>query len=94
MILLWQTTCKPKPGCLSASATMPMWLPSGKHWRGCAKGAQSAVILTLGTGVGAGVVLGGKLLTGYTGAASEAGHMVIADAPDAPAVYLRAARLP
>ena len=29
-------------------------------------------------------MLGGRLLTGYTGAASEAGHMVIADAPDAP----------
>ena len=42
------------------------------------------MILTLGTGVGAGVVLGGKLLTGYTGAAAEAGHMVIADTPDAP----------
>ena len=46
---------------------------------GCAKGAQSAVIVTLGTGVGGGVVLGGKLLTGYTGAASEIGHMVIAE---------------
>ena len=44
---------------------------------GCAKGAQSAVIVTLGTGVGGGVVLDGKLLTGYTGAASELGHMVI-----------------
>ena len=30
-------------------------------------------------GVGGGVVLGGKLLTGYTGAASEIGHMVIAE---------------
>ena len=56
----------------------------GEALAGCAKGAESAVILTLGTGVGAGVVLGGKLLTGYTGAASEAGHMVIADTPDAP----------
>ena len=46
---------------------------------GCARGAQSAVIVTLGTGVGGGVVLGGKLLTGYTGAASEIGHMVIAE---------------
>ena len=46
---------------------------------GCAKGAQSAVIVTLGTGVGGGVVLGGKLLTGCTGAASELGHMVIAE---------------
>ena len=44
---------------------------------GCAKGAQSAVVVTLGTGVGGGVVLDGKLLTGYSGAASELGHMVI-----------------
>lgn len=45
---------------------------------GSARGAQSAVVITLGTGVGGGVVLGGKLLTGYSGAASELGHMVIA----------------
>lgn len=44
---------------------------------GAAKGAESAVVVTLGTGVGGGVVIGGKLLTGYTGAASELGHMVI-----------------
>ena len=56
----------------------------GEALAGCAKGAQSTVVVTLGTGVGAGVVLDGKLLTGYTGAAAEAGHMVIADTPDAP----------
>ena len=56
----------------------------GEALAGCAKGAQSTVVVTLGTGVGAGVVLGGKLLTGYTGAASEAGHMVILDTPNAP----------
>ena len=44
---------------------------------GCAKGAESAVVVTLGTGVGGGVVLVGKMLTGYTGAASELGHIVI-----------------
>ena len=50
---------------------------------GAAKGAESAVVVTLGTGVGGGVVIGGKLLTGYTGAASELGHMVIvADGED------------
>lgn len=49
----------------------------GEAVAGCAKGAHSAVVLTLGTGVGCGVVLEGKLLTGYTGAASELGHMVI-----------------
>ena len=56
----------------------------GEALAGCAKGADSAVILTLGTGVGGGVVLDGKLLTGYTGAAAEPGHMVVNDAPDAP----------
>lgn len=56
----------------------------GEALAGCAKGAHSAVILTLGTGVGGGVVLEGKLLTGYTGAAAEPGHMVIRDTPDAP----------
>ena len=50
----------------------------GEAIAGAAKGAHSAVILTLGTGVGGGVVMDGKLLTGYTGAASELGHMVIA----------------
>ncbi|MBR3561313.1 MAG: ROK family protein [Oscillospiraceae bacterium] len=44
---------------------------------GAGKGAHSTVVITLGTGVGCGVVLEGKMLTGYTGAASELGHMVI-----------------
>lgn len=49
----------------------------GEAMAGCAKDAQSAVIITLGTGVGGGVVLEGELLTGYTGAASEPGHIVV-----------------
>ena len=56
----------------------------GEALAGCGRNAESTIVVTLGTGVGAGVVLGGKLLTGYTGAASEAGHMVILDTPDAP----------
>jgi len=50
----------------------------GEATIGCAKDADTAVILTLGTGVGSGVILGKKVLTGYGGAASELGHMVIA----------------
>lgn len=42
---------------------------------GC--GCENFAVITLGTGVGGGIVLNGKLLTGYTGAASELGHMVI-----------------
>ena len=45
---------------------------------GEASAFSDVVCVALGTGVGGGVVLGGKLLTGYTGAASEIGHMVIA----------------
>lgn len=56
----------------------------GEAVAGCAKGAQSAVVVTLGSGVGSGVVLDGKMLTGYTGAASELGHMVLQDVPGAP----------
>ena len=44
---------------------------------GVSAGSDSSVFVTLGTGVGGGVVLDGKMLTGYTGAASELGHMVI-----------------
>ncbi len=51
----------------------------GEALFGCGKGAESTIVVTLGTGVGGGVVLGGRLLTGYTGAASELGHMVITE---------------
>ena len=40
-------------------------------------GAESFVLVTLGTGVGCGIVLGGKLFRGFNGAASEAGHMTL-----------------
>ncbi|MBE7009443.1 MAG: ROK family protein [Ruminococcaceae bacterium] len=46
---------------------------------GVGKGAHSVVVITLGTGVGGGVVLEGRMLVGWTGAASELGHMVIAE---------------
>lgn len=44
---------------------------------GAGRGCASLLVITLGTGVGGGVVLDGKMLTGFTGAASELGHMVI-----------------
>ena len=51
----------------------------GEALFGCGKGAESTIVVTLGTGVGGGAVLGGRLLTGYTGAASALGHMVITE---------------
>jgi glucokinase len=49
---------------------------------GAAKGASEAVMITLGTGIGSGIVVGGQLYRGWTGAAGEIGHMVVnADGP-------------
>lgn len=48
------------------------------EWRiGGAVGCDDAVLLTVGTGIGSGVVAAGRLLRGATGAATELGHMVI-----------------
>ena len=44
---------------------------------GAAKGAQSAVMVTLGTGVGGGIVIEGQLLHGAHGSGAELGHMVL-----------------
>ncbi len=44
---------------------------------GCGVGESSLVILTLGTGVGGGIVIGGKIWEGINGFAAEIGHMVI-----------------
>jgi glucokinase len=48
------------------------------EWRhGVAKGADDVVLITLGTGIGGGVVAGGELQRGSNGFTSEPGHMVI-----------------
>ncbi len=44
---------------------------------GAAKGAKSSVMITLGTGVGGGIIIDNKIFCGYNGAAGELGHMVI-----------------
>ena len=49
----------------------------GECWQGAGKGSQNAVMLTLGTGVGGAVILGGRILPGSRGAAGEIGHMVM-----------------
>jgi glucokinase len=51
---------------------------------GAGQGCQSLVGVTLGTGVGGGIVLGGQLLLGFDGTAGEIGHQVIDIRPDAP----------
>lgn len=49
---------------------------------GAARGMNDIVLLTLGTGVGGGIVLGGKVFRGATGSGAELGHItVLADGP-------------
>ena len=41
------------------------------------RGYNDAVVITLGTGIGSGIILGGKILRGFNFAAGEMGHNVI-----------------
>ncbi len=50
----------------------------GEYLAGAGKGHNSLVAITLGTGVGGGVILDGKILTGFSYAGAELGHAVIA----------------
>ncbi|MBQ8503759.1 MAG: ROK family protein [Clostridia bacterium] len=49
----------------------------GEAIAGCGKGKKSFIAITLGTGVGSGIVLDGKLLTGCNDGGGELGHVVI-----------------
>ena len=49
----------------------------GEYIAGGAKGYRDAVIITLGTGIGSGIILNGKILRGFNFAAGEMGHNVI-----------------
>ena len=49
----------------------------GELWQGGGKGCSSAVMFTLGTGVGGGVVIGGKIIAGANGGGGEVGHIVV-----------------
>lgn len=49
----------------------------GEHFAGAARGCDSAIIVTLGTGVGGGIILNGKLFSGANEAGAEIGHMVV-----------------
>lgn len=49
----------------------------GELWQGGGKGFKSIVMVTLGTGVGGGIVIDEKIVTGSRGAAGEIGHMSV-----------------
>ena len=49
----------------------------GEYLAGSAKGAKNAIAITLGTGVGGGIIINGKIYSGSNFAGAELGHMVI-----------------
>jgi glucokinase len=63
---------------------LPVWVDNdanvamlAEHRFGAARGHDHALLLTLGTGIGGGIVVDGKLVRGALGSAGELGHMVV-----------------
>ena len=51
----------------------------GEMWKGGGQGYKDLVVVTLGTGVGGGIIVNGKMLTGANGAGGEIGHIHVED---------------
>ncbi len=49
----------------------------GEYWKGGGRGCENMIFATLGTGVGGGIVIEGRLLHGTHGSGAEIGHMVL-----------------
>ncbi|MFD2114927.1 ROK family glucokinase [Paenibacillus yanchengensis] len=56
----------------------------GEAWAGAGRGVDHCVCYTLGTGVGGGIIIDGKIVEGYNGMAGELGHIAIV--PDLEAI--------
>ncbi len=56
----------------------------GEMWMGGGRGCENIVAVTLGTGVGGGIIVAGKVVSGATGAGGEIGHIhIVDDEPEA-----------
>jgi glucokinase len=49
----------------------------GEKWMGAGRDVEDLVLLTLGTGIGGGIISGGRILQGYKGMAGELGHITV-----------------
>lgn len=49
----------------------------GEMWQGGGKGYENVIMVTLGTGVGGGIIIGEKIIPGTNGAGGEIGHMIV-----------------
>lgn len=51
----------------------------GEMWQGAGKGCDNVIMVTLGTGVGGGIIVDGKVIAGAHGAGGEIGHVKVVD---------------
>lgn len=49
----------------------------GETWKGAAEGSKDVLMVTLGTGVGGGIIVNGRIVSGHHGAAGEIGHAAV-----------------
>jgi predicted NBD/HSP70 family sugar kinase len=80
----WDCHAVPWLGLLADHVDLPLYLDNPLHactvaelWFGAARGRSDVVVVNLGTGVGAGIALGGELHRGVTNSAGEWGHTTL-----------------
>ena len=54
----------------------------GECWQGAGKGCRNLVLLTVGTGIGGGIICDGRIISGSSGCGGEVGHMPVPFHPD------------
>lgn len=71
-------------GILKKEFKIPVFLDNdansallGERWKGVAKNLENAIMLTLGTGIGGGILINGEIYRGSSGSGGELGHMII-----------------
>lgn len=67
--------------CISVDSD-PNVATLGELWVGAGRGTRNMVMVTLGTGIGCGIVIDGKLYAGHHGMSGEFGHIVVNDGSD------------
>ncbi|GGF07973.1 glucokinase [Halobacillus andaensis] len=70
---------------------LPVWVDNdanlaalGENWLGAGRGVENLIAVTLGTGVGGGIIANGEVLNGANGTAAEIGHMTMKKSGGAP----------
>ncbi len=73
-LALWVGDALGIPAFLEGDANAACW---GEHWVGAGRGVNNMILITLGTGVGGGVIVNGELVRGIDDTGGHIGHMVV-----------------